>query len=115
MQTSQDRNSGLCPQRIWNIVRFLIKSMRKSKDVQIFLLAAVALSVTGCRSERRDCVDPQSRILPNSACQASRPISGAHYIYGGASGGHIGDSVIGGGSVSRGGFGSIGGGDAGGE
>ena len=89
--------------------------MRKSKDVQIFLLAAVALSITGCRSEHRDCVDPQNRILPDSACRASTPIYGAHYIYGGASGGRIGDSVIGGSSVSRGGFGSIGGGDAGGE
>ena len=87
--------------------------MRKSKDVQVFLLAAVALSITGCRSERRDCVDPQNRLLPSSACQVGS--SGARYVYGGVSGGRVGDTVIGGSSVSRGGFGSIGGGEAGGE
>lgn len=37
---------------------------------------------------------------------------GAHYVYGGSSGGHVGDAVVGG-SVSRGGFGAIGGGGGG--
>ena len=37
---------------------------------------------------------------------------GSHYVYGGSSGGQVGDGVIGG-SVSRGGFGGIGGGHGG--
>ena len=86
--------------------------MRKSKEVHLVLLTAAALTVTGCRDQRRDCVDGQNRVQPDSACQAGA--TGAHYIYGGSSGGHVGDAVVGG-SVSRGGFGGIGGGDAGGE
>ena len=86
--------------------------MRKSKDVPLALLTAVALAMTGCRDQRRDCVDTQNRVQPDSACQAGA--TGAHYFYGGSSGGHVGDAVVGG-SVSRGGFGAIGGGDAGGE
>jgi hypothetical protein len=84
--------------------------MRKSREVNLVLLAAVAMSVTGCRSEHRDCVDAQRRVLPDSACQARVP--GAHYLYGGSSGGHVGDSVVGGSTVARGGFGSTGGSDA---
>ncbi|MGB8260202.1 MAG: hypothetical protein WCE75_07615 [Terracidiphilus sp.] len=94
--------------------------MRKSREVPLTLLAAIALSVTACRSHR-NCVDPQNRLLPDSACQAdpwdANYVRGAHYIYGGSSGGHVGDSVVGG-SVTRGGFGGIGGsggGDAAGE
>lgn len=87
--------------------------MRKSREVPLTLLTAVALSLTACRDPNQDCVDAQSRKLPDSSCQAGTP--GAHYIYGGSSGGHTGDIVIGG-SVTRGGFGGIGGGgDAGGE
>ena len=87
--------------------------MRKSKEVKLLLLAAVALAVTGCRDEHRDCVDGFGRIQPDSACHAGA--AGAHYIYGGSSGGHVGDVVVGGSSVSRGGFGAIGHGEAGGE
>lgn len=87
--------------------------MRRSKEVKLLLLAAVALAVTGCRDERRDCVDSRGRIEADAACHAGT--AGAHYIYGGASGGHVGDVVVGGSSVSRGGFGGFGGGDAGGE
>ena len=88
--------------------------MRKSQEVQIALLAAVALSLTACRDERRDCVDDNRRLVPDSACQIGRP--GTHYVYGGSSGGNLGDSVVGGRTVSRGGFGGSGGGDsAGGE
>jgi hypothetical protein len=89
--------------------------MRRSREVPLTLLAAVALSMTACRDEPQRCVDAQNRLLPDSNCQLGSP-SGAHYIYGGATGGHIGDSVIGG-SVSRGGFGAIGGsgGEGGGE
>ena len=86
--------------------------MRKSADVQLILLAAVALSVTACREESRNCVDEQNHLLPASSCQSSAP--GAHYVYGGSSGGHVGDAVVGASSVSRGGFGGIGGGDGGG-
>jgi len=65
--------------------------------------------MTGCRDEQQNCVDAQNHLLPPSACQTGA--TGAHYVYGGSSGGHVGDSVVGG-SVSRGGFGSSGG-DAG--
>ena len=84
--------------------------MRKSREVQLTLLATIALSMTACQ-EQRNCVDPQSRLLPDASCHVGSP--GAHYIYGGSSGGHVGDSVIGG-SVSRGGFGVIGGDSSGG-
>jgi hypothetical protein len=86
--------------------------MRKSREVPLTLLAAIALSMTACRDEQRNCVDSQNRLLPESSCQAGS--SGAHYIYGGSSGGHVGDAVVGG-SVSRGGFGGIGGGGGGGD
>lgn len=93
--------------------------MRRSREVQLTILASLALTLTGCQPEQRDCVDAQSRKLPDSACQASPGSSGyvpgAHYWYGGSSGGHMGDTVIGGGSVSRGGFGGIGGSSGGGE
>jgi len=62
--------------------------------------------MTGCRDERADCVDAQNRKLPDSSCHAGS--SGAHYVYGGSSGGNIGDTVVGG-SVTRGGFGGTGG------
>jgi hypothetical protein len=80
--------------------------MRRSREIHVALLAAVALSLTGCRDERADCVDAQNRKLPDSSCQVGSP--GAHFIYGGASGGNIGDTVVGG-SVTRGGFGGFGG------
>jgi hypothetical protein len=88
--------------------------MRKSREVPLTLLAAVALSSIGCQEEHRSCVDAQNRIVSDSNCSAGS--SGAHYVYGGASGGHVGDAVVGG-SVSRGGFGGIGGsgGSGGGE
>jgi hypothetical protein len=95
--------------------------MRRSKEVPLTILAVLALSVVSCRSGRRNCVDGQNHLLPDSACQApgsgssgsygsggSYGYYGAHYMYGGSSGGHVGDSVVGG-SVSRGGFGGIGG------
>ena len=85
--------------------------MRKSREIQLTLLAVAALSMTACRDERRDCVDATGHLLPSTSCQTGTP--GEHYWYGGSSGGHVGDSVVGGSSVSRGGFGGIGGsGDA---
>jgi hypothetical protein len=93
-------------------------NMRRSRDVQLTLLASVALTMTGCGPDHRDCIDSNSRKLPDSACQANPGgvgyVPGAHYWYGGSSGGHLGDSVIGGSSVSRGGFGAIGGSHGGG-
>ena len=70
--------------------------------------------MTGCRDQNRECVDAQGRKLPDTSCAVGSP--GAHYMYGGSSGGHVGDAVIGG-SVTRGGFGGFGGGgdSAGGE
>jgi len=83
--------------------------MRKSREVKLTLLAAVAVSVTACR-QHRDCVDAQNHIQPDGYCQASDSHSvGYHYIYGGWSGGHIGDSVVGGSTTPRGGFGGVGG------
>jgi hypothetical protein len=79
--------------------------MRKSREVHLTILAAVALSMTACRDKRQDCVDAQSHLLPDAACHSGA--TGAHYIYGGSSGGHVGDIVIGG-SVTRGGFGGFG-------
>lgn len=84
--------------------------MRRSKEIQLTLVASLALSIIGC--EHRDCVDSQNRLLPDSACRTSSGATGAHYLYGGSSGGRVGDTVIGG-SVSRGGFGATG--EAGGE
>jgi hypothetical protein len=94
--------------------------MRKSKEVPLTLLAAIALLPLGCRDdETRNCVDAQGRIVPDTSCQNSTPGAPYHYLYGGSSGGHIGDAVIGGSTtpssgVSTGGFGH-GGGDGGGE
>jgi hypothetical protein len=92
--------------------------MRKSREVQLTLLATLAISITSCRDERRDCVDAQNRLRPDASCESGSP--GAHYVYGGSSGGRVGDTVVGG-SVTRGGFGGTGGegdggaGHAGGE
>jgi hypothetical protein len=95
--------------------------MRKSRDVPITILAALALFTTGCHDtpESRNCVDAQGRIVPDTSCESPSRGTSYHYIYGGASGGRVGDAVIGGSStpsadgVSRGGFGH--GGDGGGE
>jgi hypothetical protein len=85
--------------------------MRRSPEIHLTVLVVMALSVTACRNERRDCVDSTGHLLPDSRCQAGS--TGARYWYGGSSGGHIGDNVVGGSSVSRGGFGGTGGsGDA---
>jgi hypothetical protein len=97
--------------------------MRKSAAVPLTLLAALAALTTGCHDtpESRNCVDAQGRIVPDTNCSTSGTGgTGYHYIYGGSSGGRVGDAVVGGSStpsesgVSRGGFGS-GGGDAVGE
>lgn len=93
--------------------------MRKSAAVPVTLLAALAAMTIGCRdaSESRNCVDAQGRIVPDANCSApaSGRAGGYGYIYGGRSGGQIGDRVVGGSStpsesgVARGGFGHAGG------
>jgi hypothetical protein len=110
--------------------------MRKSRAVPLTLLATAALAAAaGCNDhprEVRNCVDAQNHIVPDSRCDASHSSGGSggggfHYVYNGASGGSIGDTVEGGsrepeagaqvvsgetGDVVRGGFGSGDGGDA---
>ena len=102
--------------------------MRRSKDVSLTLLTALALSSTACDNrpiEVRNCVDAQGRIVPDPDCRqhSSGGGGGYHYIYGGTSGGHDGDTVVGGSAepeagakvvsgeegVARGGFGHAGG------
>jgi hypothetical protein len=94
--------------------------MRKSKEVPITLLAALALSTTGCEPPPHHCVDAQGRIAPESYCR--NQATGYTYVFGGSTGGHIGDAVIGasttagsGSGASFGGFGHSGGGEGGGE
>jgi hypothetical protein len=94
--------------------------MRKSSDVPLNLLAALAKFVTG-RGDAPEtcyCVDEQRRIVPEINCQSSSLGTTYHYIYGGSSSGQIGDTVVGGstlpsneGEVIRGGFGYSGGGE----
>ena len=110
------------------------RKMRRSKDVSLTLLAALALSTTACDNrplEVRNCVDAQGHIIPDSNCQHHSGGTGGvvHFIYGGRSGGRVGDTVIGGKAepeagahvvsgeegVARGGFGHGGGGEGGGE
>jgi len=92
--------------------------MRRSREVKLTVLAAVALSITACRNERRDCVDAQGHLQPDSACRAGGTGGtgggGYHYVYGGSTGGHVGDYVLGGSTTPRGGFGAFGG-DGGGH
>jgi hypothetical protein len=83
--------------------------MRKSREVKLTVLAAVALSMTACRPEHRDCVDSQNRKEPDSYCDATGGGGIYHYVYSGSSGGNMGDTVIGGSATPRGGFGAFGG------
>jgi len=53
-------------------------------------------------------VDAQNHLQPDSTCEAHSGGGGFHYVWGGSSGGHYGDMVVGS-SVSRGGFGGFGG------
>jgi len=83
--------------------------MRKSREVPLTVLAALALSSTACNHPpvSRNCVDAHGHVVPESECQSHA--TGVHYVYGGSSGGHIGDTVVGGSDteegVSRGGLG----------
>jgi hypothetical protein len=120
--------------------------MKKTQHITLGLLAGMALAFTsGCNRppERRNCVDETGSITSDQNCQLveQRRRSGYigpqpfyHYLYGGSSGGNMGDRVVGGspvpsissgsggggffGGISRGGFGgtgSAGSGGSGGE
>jgi hypothetical protein len=92
---------------------------RKSRAVHVGLLAAAAITgivYSSCNQPHRDCVDADVHKAPDQNCKY--PFTpGYRYIYGGSSGGRIGDTVVGGSAtedgVSRGGFGH--GGDGAGE
>jgi hypothetical protein len=86
--------------------------MRRSQEIELTLLAALALSMTACREQHKDCVDANNRKVDDSYCEMHTSV--AHYVYGGSSGGHVGDTVVGAssssvGSAVRGGFGGSGG------
>ena len=89
--------------------------MRRSREVPLTLLAAAALASVGCHERPRHCVDAQSHLEPDADCELHPGVGGFHYVYGGSSGGHIGDSVVGASSSSYsfGGFGHGGGGEGG--
>ena len=107
--------------------------MKRSQHITLGLLAGMALAFTsGCHRmpERRDCVDESGRIVTDNNCDLANAqrrngsYSGPyfHYVWGGRTGGNIGDQVLDGnpmpgmgsaassssGGVSRGGFGSTG-------
>ena len=118
--------------------------MRKSRTVTLTLLTTAALvSSTACDNrpqEIRNCVDTRNQIVPDDRCDHPALYAGGggagsyHYLYGGRSGGRVGDTVVNGSSepaagarvvsgesAERGGFGSHegegghGGGEGGGE
>ena len=81
--------------------------MRRSNAVALALLAVATLSATstGCEdhpTQIRNCVDDNRHIAPDDRCD-NEPFTGSvimpgsyYYLYGGASGGHLGDTVVGG-------------------
>jgi len=107
--------------------------MKKSSSVTLGLVASLALTFTACRNERQDCVDETNHLADPQKCRDAeynrnngyRGYIPYRWVYGGASGGHIGDTVVDGNpapgmshassGVSRGGFGSHGGSGGGGE
>jgi hypothetical protein len=108
--------------------------MRRTRHITLGLLAAMAVAFTsGCsrQAERRDCVDLQGRLANDQNCEAAEQQrrtgyggTSYRYLYGGSSGGHLGDVVVNGSPSSSGGGGFLGGimrggfgghGDSGGE
>jgi hypothetical protein len=90
--------------------------MSRSREIPTcILLLAASAALAGCNNtpEHRDCLDDQNHKQPDSYCNTSTH-TGAHFIYGGSSGGRYGDTVVGGhaaSGISRGGFGHAGGGE----
>jgi hypothetical protein len=82
--------------------------MRKSQAVPLVLLAAAAIGTSpGCDDrprEVRNCVDDQNHIVSDQKCDHPGFYGGYYgggsggfrYVYGGASGGSMGDTVVGG-------------------
>ncbi len=113
--------------------------MKRTSHITLTLLAGMAVAfTTGCHrhNERRDCVDDSSRLAGEQNCANAESLRhngyvgplGYHWAYGGSSGGHIGDVVVGGnpmpgmghaaggaGGVGRGGFGATAGSGSGGS
>lgn len=111
--------------------------MRKSREVPLTILTSIAIfGGIGCQqpTEVRNCVDANNHIVPDKNCQMSTPAGGGggsayRYVYGGASGEQVGDTVYnsksapeegveiisGEEAVSRGGFGHSSGEGEGGE
>ena len=98
--------------------------MKKSSQITLGLVAAAAMAFTSaCHrkpTQAQNCVDGDNRIVADSWCedaeQKRRNNPGAHFpfiwVYGGSSGGRIGDTVFGssatpapGATIVRGGFG----------
>ncbi|HEX4006964.1 MAG TPA: hypothetical protein VHX60_12385 [Acidobacteriaceae bacterium] len=79
--------------------------MRKSRAVPLTLLTAAALAASpGCDdrpTEVRHCVDSQNHIVSDDRCDHPSVYAGSYgpggyrYLYGGASGGRTGDTVVG--------------------
>jgi hypothetical protein len=98
--------------------------MKKSSQITLGLVAATAMAFTSAchkKTQTQTCVDAENRIVADSWCedaeQKRRTNPGGFYphvwIFGGSSGGRIGDTVFGGSavptpgvSITRGGFGA---------
>jgi hypothetical protein len=82
-------------------------NMRRTKEIRLTLVTAFGMTFTSaCNSpyrEVRNCVDAQGMIVRDQFCD--QPESSYawsyhyHFIYGGSSGGHFGDTVFGGSST----------------
>ena len=104
------------------------RSRRRSSHVPLLVLGAagatllIGSAVDGCDNTQR-CVDNQGRIVADAMCHSGpgagggfgAPMPGYRYMYGGMTGGRVGDAVVGGASTSGGvRFGGFGGGGEGG-
>jgi len=105
----------------------LARSRRRSSHVPLLVLGAagatllIGSAVDGCDNTQR-CVDNRGRIVADAMCHSGSggggfgaPMPGYRYMYGGMTGGRVGDAVVGGASTSGGvRFGGFGGGGEGG-
>ena len=98
--------------------------MKKSSQITLGLVAATAMAFTSAchkKTQTQTCIDAENHIVADSWCEDAektrRSNPGAFFpyvwIYGGSSGGRIGDTVLGGSavptpgvSITRGGFGT---------
>ncbi len=101
--------------------------MRRSRHVEIGLLGALAVALTGCgdseqgSNETRRCVDERNVVIDESKCRSNTPVPGGAFWYFGGVGNLPGTIASGGsrtatnGEVARGGIGGTAGGAAGGS